>query len=189
MSPYSVFMSTKPVTKRGQSKAPSDLAVFIDAANWDQKLPDPKALFSDKENAFRTSQFTKLLSAEMLAFLGDPNEAREFRDRYDALRSAQEVLPSLADERTEYEPSGFTSMPFSAGINFYTHDGVIGASGIFVNALRGVRKDRIRRCAVCEETFWARRINSECCTEKCRKTYNQRNSRIARAKVASKKGG
>lgn len=161
--------------------------MLIHAANWNQKLPDPKELFSPTGNVLRISDFTKSLSSDMRAFLGDPNNSEEFRDRYDALRSAQEILPSLALERTDYEPSGFTSMPFSVGVNLYVVDGLIAASGTFLNALRGVRADRMRLCEVCKRIFWAPRINSECCSEKCRKTYNQRTSRAARKKFALRK--
>jgi hypothetical protein len=43
----------------------------------------------------------------------------------------------------------------------------------------GLPADRIRSCAICTKLFWARRTNSECCGQTCRKTFNQRNSRRA----------
>jgi hypothetical protein len=51
-----------------------------------------------------------------------------------------------------------------------------------LDALVGVRAaDRIKSCAICKRIFWAPRINSECCSLMCRKTYNQRNSRRNRS--------
>ena len=181
-------MPVKTVTQRGQSKTSSDLAILIDAANRDQQLPDPKELFSGTKHLFRISKFLKSLSAKTRAFLGEPNNVELFRDRYDALRSAQQILPSLAEEWPDDEPSGpgFTSLP-SVGVNLYIDNGMIAASGTFLNALQGVRADRIRRCNVCRNIFWAPRVNSECCTEKCRKTYNKRNSRAAQKELASEK--
>jgi hypothetical protein len=180
-------MATKRVTERGQSKPSPDLALLIDVANADHKLPellggdpgsDPKVI--------RLREF-KSLNPEIRAFLGEPRNVEKFQDRYHALRSAQQVLPLLAERWHDYESSQFTSLPFSLPVNLYVRDGTVGASGTFLNALRGVRADRIRRCAVCKRVFWASRTNSECCGQKCRKTYNKRNSRAAEKKLRSKK--
>jgi hypothetical protein len=53
------------------------------------------------------------------------------------------------------------------------------ASTRLLDALKGVRADRIRQCAVCARLFWAARTNSECCGLRCRKTFNKRQSRDA----------
>lgn len=52
-----------------------------------------------------------------------------------------------------------------------------------ISAIKAVCADRVRQCAICGNPFWALRVNSECCTEKCRKTYNQRNSRAHRSQI------
>ena len=165
------------VTMRGQSKPPADLAVLIDAANSVEKLPQySEELFSGDGVAVRNK--LEALGPEARAFLGEPDNAEEFRNSYDALQSAQEILPRLATQARD--ESGFISTPFSVPVNLYIDAaGIIGASGTFINALQGVPLDRIAKCAVCPKIFWKPRVNSECCDEKCRKRYNKRNSRAA----------
>ena len=58
-----------------------------------------------------------------------------------------------------------------------------------LEALVGVRADRIRSCKICKRVFWSPRVNSECCSQRCRKTFNQRSSREARRRRRSSKKG
>lgn len=132
------------------------------------------------------------MTAQMRRYLGDLDNRGELLERYDALHCAQEILPSIADG-PHYEPEGLTLIPGSTMVSLYTMDGIIGASGCFLNAIQGVPVDRIRRCAICSKIFYRRRKASECCSERCRKTYNKRRSRAAHkalesAKLHPKKG-
>jgi hypothetical protein len=47
---------------------------------------------------------------------------------------------------------------------------------------RALNANRIRACRICQRIFWAPRAKSECCSQRCRKVYNQRNSRARRKK-------
>jgi hypothetical protein len=66
-------------------------------------------------------------------------------------------------------------------------NGRLALRDALLDALIGVPAERIRSCVVCDRIFWAARINSECCSVRCRKTHNQRNSRKARRILLSKK--
>jgi hypothetical protein len=203
------------VTRRGDSKPPEDVARLIDLVNTKQELPDLDEWFWDAMNdpnrdrsiGRRTlwigicSKVARKLRRETRTFLGPAIELQQFRDKYGLLRSAQQMLPDLAqrnssqDRNNDYEGGvlAFTDVPFPVNVNFFMNDkGILAASGTFINAIQGVKPDRIRACAVCEHIFWARRINSACCSTRCRKTYNQRNKRDAdrtlTKKRTSKKG-
>jgi hypothetical protein len=139
------------------------------------------------------------LSAQTRAYLGPPSD-EEFTEKYHRLRDAGQVLSAIAKcgaglgERAEnlmISDARFPgeAFPFVVSVNLVVNeDGLLTASdNPLLGALRGVRADRIRSCKVCRRIFWAPRVNSECCCESCRKTYNQRNSREARRKLASKK--
>jgi hypothetical protein len=170
----------KPVTTRGSSKPSKDLAALIEVANEQRRMPDREELFSATGQVLRFN--ARALSDTARAFLGEPDDVHRFRDRYDALVSAQKILPSLADRNDDFESSGF-----SVPVKLYRDQGVIAASGTFLAALEGTEADRIRRCEICERIFWAPRINSACCTQKCRKNFNKRESRAAQKKLAKKK--
>lgn len=146
------------------------------------------------------------------AFLGPPAKLQSFLDRYEQLKSAREVLVGMArwhrlqspahpskpmDHLVIHDDQLSVDVPHSVGVNLRINEKgvlVLAASGnTLLDALVGVRADRIRSCAICGRIFWARRVNSECCSERCRKTYNQRNTRQARRarearRKTSKKG-
>lgn len=193
-SPYRSNMPTKPVTRRGQSKAPPRLKVFIDSANQRELLPDLGEVLAGEGAEIRLSRILKSLNKEQREFLGSPTDRDQFRDRYDALRSAQRFLPRLAlpkaEERDEFDlETGVMSLP-PVSVNLYiAHDGRMSASGTFLNAIVGVPRDRIRHCAwhKCNNVFWATRVNSECCCQKHRKAYNQKNFRGDMTKTRARK--
>lgn len=185
-------MPPKTVTRRGQSKPPSGLKVLIDMANMPERLPETGELYANTGINLRLSKFLKSLNKEQREYLGSPTDREEFRDRYDAFRSAQEVLPMLAkskiSQRGDFDlDAGVMRLP-PISVNLYaTQGGLLASSGTFINSLEGVPSNRIRSCAVCKLVFWAPRENSECCSEKCRKTFNKRNSRSARKRLQQKK--
>jgi len=138
------------------------------------------------------------LSARTRAYLGPPSD-KEFTEKYLRLWDAGRVLSAIAKCSAGLRERGGSLMisdarfpgqalPFSVAVDLVVNeDGLFTASdNPLLGALRGVRADRIRSCAVCRRIFWAPRVNSECCCESCRKTYNQRNSRQARRKLGSK---
>jgi hypothetical protein len=128
------------------------------------------------------------------AFLGPASDLQQFLDRYELLTSAGQVLLHIARqygsrsrpnaEEIIIRDARFPGVeaPFSVTVNVGVNDeGVLRASdNPLLAALIGVRADRIRACAICGRIFWASRANSECCSETCRKNYNQRNSRLNR---------
>jgi hypothetical protein len=141
-------------------------------------------------------------SAETREYLGAPENIGAFLANYRLLESAQSVLVGIAKRnslgRREIGKSGdsnanqtsLTALLLVPRLDIYL---AVDSDGRFtvpqdslLNILLGVRADRIRSCAICGRIFWARRINSECCQETCRKTYNQRNSRENR-KLLSKR--
>ncbi len=198
------------MTNRNQSKPPEALARLIELVNGEPELPDISQLLRDAEEQsdkvqsvgisnvrIRTcSEVARKLSDAARVYLGPPAQLQDFLDRYGCLYSASQALAALADQNLRKGSSGdyvggtlaFVDVPFPVGVNFYRNKaGLIAASGTFMNALLGARADHIRRCKVCAKLFWAARQNSECCSEKCRKTFNQRNSRENRKIRATKK--
>jgi hypothetical protein len=131
-------------------------------------------------------------SPETRNYLGQPENIGEFLANYRLLESARSALVGIAKRNSLGRPTGNSGDAIAvqanvsellpvARLNIYL---AVNRDGRFtvpqdslLNMLIGVRADRIRSCAVCGQIFWARRINSECCQETCRKTYNQRNSR------------
>lgn len=144
----------------------------------------------------RLSRLLGSLNREQREFLGSPIDRNQFRDRYDALRTAQQFLPRLAlpktEERAEFDlEAGVMSLP-PVSVNLYiAGDGRMSASGTFLNAIIGVPWDRIRHCAwhKCNNVFWASRVNSECCCQNHRKAYNQKNFREDLTKPRARKRG
>ena len=189
----------KTVTERGRSKPPNRLLpLLIDVANQGD-LPDvtkPYDAIDDPGNRSIhpwdvwiriCAKAAATLSPEARAFVGSPEDLQQFLSRYGLLVSAREVLRSLADRYkaavktslTVYDQSLSAHLPVSVTVNL-----VIDESGLLtrsddplLSAFVGVPADRIRACEICNRIFWAPRVNSECCQEKCRKSYNQRNSR------------
>jgi hypothetical protein len=139
------------------------------------------------------------LSTRTQAYLGSPT-GPGFTDKYELLREAGHALVAIARhsagmrERTEYlmvEDARYAGAANPVSVSVWL---VVDKNGLLsisddplLRALRGVRADRIRSCAVCKRIFWAPRVNSECCGETCRKTFNQRNSREARKLAARQK--
>ena len=131
------------------------------------------------------------------AYLGPPSGV-EFTEKYQVLRDAGQVFSALAkraarlgefkDLMIDDADLPGLAYPFWMSVKFTVNqDGLLSTSdNPLLDALNGVRADRIRSCAVCKRIFWAPRVNSECCCETCRKTFNQRNSREARRKGASR---
>ena len=162
------------MTTRRISEATPQLKAFIDAANLQSRLDPPRL---GEVQVVNLSKLTKSFSSAMKDFLGDPNDRQGFLERYDALRSAQGVLPSLVDQCNDYDGSGSMSTPISIPLNIYIRAGMISGSGYVWNALEEVAITRIRRCKICEKVFWAPRINSDFCSLKCRNRYNKKKSR------------
>ena len=199
--------SSGTVTERGQSQPPEDLERFIELVNterlYERELDDPyQALYAalDDPASARFSEsvlwirkceeIAAKLHPETRAFLGPASDLNQFLVRYKLLESAREVLLGLAaryrsgtiarsSEVPIREARLPVEVPFSVTVNLVVNDkGVVGSSdNPVLRALTGVRADRIRACTICSRIFWAPRVNSECCSEKCRKNYNQRNSR------------
>jgi hypothetical protein len=192
-------MFAEPVTLRGQSKPSDELACFIELVNAEQlyeknhHLPDINEFVKqDKEGLIvDCSSLTKALKPATRDFLGPTSDLQQFRERYHDLETAAEVLVGIAAqygiERKDYEDDrfGFSDVPIQSRL--YNNNGIIAASGIIQNVFVGVRADRIRSCAVCSQLFWAPRVNSECCQERCRKTFNKRQSRAAVARMPKKR--
>jgi hypothetical protein len=145
------------------------------------------------------------LSPEARAFLGPPEDPARpllFSERWELLKSAGEVLSAIA-RRSRGELSGTAellifdrqfhgefpfSVPVGVGIN-ERGQGVLRKKNPLLDALIGAQLDHVRSCAVCGHIFWAKRANSECCGEQCRKTYNQRKSRANRKNQDRKRKG
>jgi hypothetical protein len=148
------------------------------------------------------------LPPEARAFLGPAADVHGFVTNYRTLGYARQLLPAIA--RQKWQVAENTSKAFSyeefkkiqrarsglpmgvlcqASVDLVVDGrGQIGLSkNSVLEAMVGVRADRIRACNICQRVFWAPRINSECCSQHCRKTYNQRSSREARRKLVATK--
>ena len=42
---------------------------------------------------------------------------------------------------------------------------------------QSIAEGLVKSCVICRAVFVVKRMKSPCCSERCRKTYNQRNSR------------
>jgi hypothetical protein len=197
------------VTRRGQSKAPIPLAQFIEAANVNpgHEYVDIGELVAavDRDARRRPERRNPLLvdrCSALLAelpqpareFIGRPDDLRVFCQKYRELKLARETLlaitlqsrkaVSFAEHKAIRQIAGRLRerLPFvSVSVDLVENQrGEIQRVPGLLEALEGTSVDRIRACAICSAIFWATRRNSDCCTEKCRKTYNQRNSREAR---------
>jgi hypothetical protein len=148
------------------------------------------------------------LPPEARAFLGPAADIHRFVANYMTLGYARQLLPAVA--RQTWPVAENTSKAFSyqefkkiqrarsglpmgvlcqASVDLVVdgHGQIELSKNPVLEALVGVRADRIRSCKICKRVFWAPRVNSECCSERCRKTYNQRSSREARRKLVAKK--
>jgi hypothetical protein len=182
---------------------------------YERELPDYSAL--DQAEVGRSSRsamvkwepwarvnahLASTLSPETRSFLGPPEDVPHFRERFETLRSAQILLRSIAARNAliwrsveslavaGYDKSFRASVPFpEVRVHLVVNEDnefAVSESPL-LEAIVGVSVDRIRSCAICGRIFWAPRINSECCQEKCRKTYNQQNSRKNRKQAAKSK--
>lgn len=147
------------------------------------------------------------LSPEARAFLGPPEDpVRPFRfsERWELLKSAGEVLSALAQRSSVGGARKRISSnllifdrKFKVGVPFRMTIGIVinelGQGELqkndLLDALLGAHLDHVRSCAVCRRIFWAPRRNSECCSQRCRKVFNQRNSRANRKGRTRRKGG
>jgi hypothetical protein len=184
------------VTSRGQSRPPGEIARLIELVNADRELPDVNELINEAHDASRDAlqrifeERIKILSPATREFLGSPRkDLQRFFRQHELLTSARQVLRTIAarygsnaNNLKVYDPRFSADFPISV-----TVDLVIDKAGRLAlsdaplfSALVGIHADRIRACAVCNRVFWAVRVNSECCSERCRKTHNQRNSRRTR---------
>jgi len=53
--------------------------------------------------------------------------------------------------------------------------------------LEDIPPERIRKCPICQNIFWAKRIDSPTCSERCLNTFNGRNTRIRKLENEIKK--
>jgi hypothetical protein len=164
------------VTPRGKAKITPALDVMISVANLPDKLPPLVAILGEG-NEVQLKALLKSFSKQQLAFLGSVTEQDVFMDRYSTLQSAQKTLRMLA-EREDYSFAGLGCLP-PAQVNLYLDNGLIAASSAFLNEIIGQHPDSFRQCKMCPNMFFAQRTNSQCCSEKCRKRFNKRNSRNA----------
>jgi hypothetical protein len=200
------------VTARGWSTPPNSLVrLFIDVANTED-LPDlHDALYSlvdspspiDIRTRWRDScaDIAVNLSPSVQQFLGSPkNEFRSFLDNYDLLRRGQEVVKTLArryrdkgpaeSPLTVFDPKFSADFPISIEVNLVPDEKgrlALTEPDQILSAFVGIPADRIRSCEICKRYFWALRLNSECCSQRCRKRFNQRNSRAARGRSRRKR--
>lgn len=131
------------------------------------------------------------LRPETRAYLGPASDLEHFLERYELLSAAGKVLQGITKRRAPgshgqshelmiHDTRFPVDVPFTVPIAMAVNaDGLLTVvpENLLVASLVDVPVDRIRSCAICRQIFWAPRANSECCSERCRKTYNQRNSR------------
>ena len=172
-----------------------------------QPLPDPSGVFDavvrDPSKTVKLHDFwvaeckriASQLSPKARAFLGTTADVKKFAANYSILYQATRLLHAIANRKwPETQTSKDVSFEQWEAIErarlglpmcrtsvdlVVDEDGRIKLSkGPVLEALDGERAaDRIRSCVICERIFWAPRINSECCSLGCRKTFNMRNSR------------
>jgi len=201
------------VTHRGQSAPREALKVLIELVNLEElfdpstTLPnsyhpqsDPSvriyAIDWHRERSLQLEHHRKIadtVKPPTREYLG-PVEDMAFQARYRTLLYAGDLLRAIA--RNQYKSAErleplmqADQLPFSIITDLVLDENnkIVLGDNVLLRALLGVPADRIRSCAICRHIFWAARVNSDCCTERCRKTYNQRNSRQSRRELISKR--
>lgn len=171
---------------------------------YERELPDAhKTLYAAMDDPVNASvaprvlwiqqcaEIASELRPETRAHLGSASNLEQFLERYELLSAAGKILQGIAKRRAPgshgqsnelmvHDTRFPVDVPFTVPIAMVVNgDGLLAVKpeNPLVASLVDVPADRIRSCAICGQVFWAPRANSECCSEKCRKTYNQRNSR------------
>jgi hypothetical protein len=106
--------------------------------------------------------------------MGKIVDSSAFREKCLTIDTASALLESIADRRGRADsetPVAFTGYLYPDSAR------MIAASGIVLDAVSGANWDRIGRCKICNQIFWAQRDQSPCCSETCRKNWNQQKSR------------
>jgi hypothetical protein len=167
---------------------------YTDTEYLHPAIKEPKDFLSRDAWVKICEEAVSTLSRKTRAFLGAPANLQVFFEKYALLKSARQVLLGIpnwyrAGLRTHapelmIRAAGFpgAEMPFQVSVSLILNEqGQFKRSNAAIlDALIGVRADRIRLCVICNRIFWAPRANSECCGKTCRKNYNQRNSRANR---------
>ena len=59
-------------------------------------------------------------------------------------------------------------------------NGTVDFESELIQVLRGIDAERLRICPICDEVFWAKRIETSTCSKKkCSNNFHQRKLRIA----------
>lgn len=176
--------STGTVTVYKKSRASEALQELIDLVNTfplDFQPPPlyEKAFVAAKASPSKAiqdvweevwSEVGALFSPAARSFLGRPvKDMPGFVTRYYLLESARTALRDLAEQQ-RVTRIGVTLTVDKRGVLEIPRESLL-----FV--LLDVPVVRIKACRICRRIFWAPRINSECCSTKCRKVHNQRQSR------------
>jgi hypothetical protein len=193
---------------RGQSAPPESLAQFIKWANYFRReaaMPGEDQLSPLYILATMTE---RRIEEELIKRMGPlpgfseevrpdtlerwkkhPNfEAKVWAARQIELERASQTLADIAARNRAGTDQKSSIIQCKARL-VVDESGRLVLSDALLDALIGVPAERIKTCAICEAIFWAPRVNSECCSLKCRKTYNQRNSRKNRRYKSRKKKG
>ena len=194
------------MTNRGQSSPPENLARFIKWANFFRR----EAAMPEKDRISPLSILATMperrTQDELIKRMGPiPGFSQEVRphilERWkksptfkasvwaSQLAELERASQTLADIAARNRPGKDEEPSFIQCKARLVVDasGRLALRDALLEALIGIPAERIRLCAICDAIFWAPRANSECCNTRCRKVYNQRNSRAARRDLRKRK--
>jgi hypothetical protein len=195
----------KTVTHRGQSAPPENLARFIEWANFfrreaampEQDRVSPLFILATMRDRRTQDELMERMgtipgfSQEVLPHVlerwkkSPTFETRVWASQLAELERASQTLEDIAarNRRGTDEKPSFIQCKARLVVDA---SGRLALRDTLLDALIGVPAERIKICAICDAIFWAPRVNSECCNTRCRKIYNQRNSRAARRDLRRK---
>ncbi len=85
----------------------------------------------------------------------------------------------FVDNEGVLEKLGFKRRDKGYHSNLIIKNGTVDFESELIQVLRGIPPERLRICPICDEVFWAKRIEAQTCSEKrCKNNFHQRKLRI-----------
>lgn len=165
------FIKATSDLKESSKKFPKLYSYLFELENY----PEIKNKFDEIRFDVRTSQYKNTAFQRYETFLDMRLGIRRIAQSCMLYRKEgrfidnQAILAKLFNGRDAGYPSNFT-----------IKEGKVDFESELIQVLRGIDAERLRICPICNEVFWAKRIETSTCSEKiCSNRFHQRKLRIA----------